>query len=299
MDGVLLINKPRGWTSHDVVSWVRRRLRTQQVGHGGTLDPAAEGLLVIAVGSATRLLQYALLADKSYVAHIVLGCSTTTDDLEGEPINQPSSLSTPPSLMRIQRVLLQFIGNFEQRPPTYAAKKVGGIPTYRKARRGIPIEPVSRPVTVYQLDILSYQYPDLLVTIDCSKGFYVRAFARDVGRALHTGAYLHGLIRARVGPFSLRNAWSIPDLQRLLTPETWPLLAAHPDTLISILPAVVIPEQSVHAWYHGAPVQGEVTLPHDSLIRVYASTGQWLGLGKADTINQLWRPVLVSSDVSR
>lgn len=295
MHGILLVDKPRGWTSHDVVNWVRKRLRTRWVGHGGTLDPAAEGLLLIAVGIATRLIQYAIDADKSYVAHIVLGVSTTTDDLEGQP-SQPSPASQPPSLAQLHTALERFRGLFEQRPPSYSAVKIGGTPAYRRAREQIPTELRPRTVFVRDLQCLHYDYPDLIVSIDCSKGFYVRSLARDLGALLGTGGYLHGLVRTRIGTFTLNEAWSLLELERCLTFETWPLLAQHPDMLVSSLPVLLIPEQQITAWYHGAPVRSsEAALP-ETFARAYAPDGTWGGIARYDANQACWRSVLVHNE---
>ncbi len=292
MHGILLIDKPRGWTSHDVVNWVRKRLRTRWIGHGGTLDPAAEGLLLIAVGVATRLVQYAVEADKSYVAHIVLGVSTTSDDLEGKQ-TRTSHLSQPPSAAQLHAALEQFRGSFEQYPPSYSAIKIGGTPAYRKARAGMPVELPPRTVFVRKLQCLHYDYPDLVISIDCSKGFYVRSLARDLGTRLGTGGYLHGLVRTRIGTFTLSEAWSISELERILSPETWPLLALHPDMLASSLPVLFIPEQQVTAWYHGAPVRSSLAAPPETLARAYAPDGTWIGIARYDANQACWRPILV------
>lgn len=294
MDGVLLIDKPRGWTSHDVVAWVRKRLGTRQVGHGGTLDPAAEGLLIVAVGSATRLLQFAIDAEKSYLAHIVLGVTTTTDDLEGEPLTVPGPPpGRRPTADDVRAALTRFIGPLEQRPPSYAATKIGGVAAYRRMRAGESVALAPRRVQVFRLELIAYEYPDLLVMIDCSKGFYVRAFARDLGLQLGTGAYLHGLVRVRVGSFRLDEAWTLDTLKHALSPSTFPLLGIHPDSLVAHLPVAYVPEASKGAWYHGAPVPSTVAAPPETLARIYTPTGEWLGLGRFDTVRHAWQPVLV------
>ncbi|WP_448574725.1 tRNA pseudouridine(55) synthase TruB [Thermomicrobium sp.] len=293
MHGILLVDKPRGWTSHDVVQWVRKRLRTQTVGHGGTLDPAAEGLLVIAVGIATRLVQHATEADKSYVAHIVLGTSTTSDDLEGEPLAASPLTVHPPSRRDVDSVLTEFLGEYDQQPPIYSALKVGGVAAYRRARAGEPVTLVRRLVRVNSLRLVQYSYPDLVVSIDCGKGFYVRSFARDLGARLGTGAYLHGLVRTRVGRFSLASAWSIDALNDLLTPSSWPLIARHPDEFVAELPVLLVPERELRAWYHGAPVRCSASSLPGTTARAYAPDGNWIGLAQFDPQKRYWQPVLV------
>lgn len=292
MHGILLVDKPRGWTSHDVVAWVRSRLGLRSVGHGGTLDPAAEGLLLILVGVATRLAQYAIDADKSYIAHIVLGVSTTTDDLEGEP-RESQPVVSPPSRAAIAEILERFRGTIQQVPPAYSAIKVAGTAAYRRIRRGDRVALEPRTVTVHRLELLHYDYPDLVVAIDCGKGFYVRALARDLGDTLGTGGYLHGLVRTRIGRFHLNQAWTITDLERTLGPETWPLLAQHPDALVQELPPLVLPNAQLTAWYHGAPVRCSVTASEGSLARAYAADGDWIGLARYDALRKHWHPELV------
>ncbi|MCS7246063.1 MAG: tRNA pseudouridine(55) synthase TruB [Thermomicrobium sp.] len=290
--GVLLLDKPRGWTSHDAVAWVRRRLHTRAVGHGGTLDPAAEGVLLLAVGVATRLLQYALEADKSYVAHIVLGAATTTDDLEGELLGDVPETS-PPSVEAIRLALAEFHGVVAQRPPLYSSIKVRGTPAHRKTRAGQQPELPPRTVEVQRIELLRYTYPDLVVAIDCRKGFYVRSFARDLGQRLGTQGYVHGLVRTRIGAFGLDQAWTIRDLEEWLYPETWSLVALHPDTLVGHLPLIVVPESQLPAWYHGAPVRSAAPTDAEVIARAYAPDGLWIGLARYDVELAQWRPVLV------
>lgn len=292
---MLLVDKPRGWTSHDVVAWIRRRLGGGAVGHGGTLDPAAEGLLLIAVGVATRLLQHAIDADKSYVAHIVLGTGTTTDDIEGEPTTSQSPTRIPTS-EDIERGLQRFQGTIDQVPPVYSALKVRGVAAYRQARRGAPVELHPRQVTVHRVRLLRYEYPDLYLAIDCGKGFYVRAFARDLGTVVGTGGYLHGLVRTRIGRFTLAEAWRLDELERHLTPIAWPLLALHPDALIQHLPILIVAEPQLAAWYHGAPVRSVVAASGQTLARAYAPDGTWIGLARYDSKRRLWHPELVHRD---
>ncbi len=292
MHGVLLVDKPRGWTSHDVVAWVRKHLGVRSVGHGGTLDPAAEGLLLIAVGAATRLLQYAIEAEKSYVAHIVLGVATSTDDLEGS-ITAVTPRDTVPSQDAVASALERFLGTFEQIPPTFSAIKIEGQPAHRRARRGDSLTLEPRTVVVHRLELLRYAYPDLFVAIDCSKGFYVRAFARDLGAALGTGGYLHGLVRTRIGGFRLEQAWTLDQLDSALLPETWSLLAHHPDQLVAHLPVLVVPDAELAAWYHGRSVRGILLAPSGQLARAYTLDGRWIGLARYVAGQRRWHPELV------
>ena len=295
LHGVLVIDKPRGWTSHDVVAWVRRRLRQDRVGHGGTLDPAAEGVLVVAVGQATRLTRFLQLATKEYLAHIVLGAASSTDDLEGALL-RPVRQSVPPGAREVEAALHRFEGEIEQVPPRFSAIKLGGTPLYRRARAGEPTETRPRRVVVYRLELLSYAYPDILVSIVCGTGVYIRSLARDLGTLLGTAAYLHGLVRTRVGSFHLSTAWSIEALERRLSLETWAHLALHPDAILADSPVLLLSAEQSRAWYHGVPVRDAGTSADQRLARIYSRAGNWLGLAGYQAVRHAWMPVVVISD---
>jgi tRNA pseudouridine55 synthase len=210
--GVLLIDKPAGPTSHDCVAHVRRALRTRRVGHTGTLDPFATGLLVVCVGPATRISQWLTHLDKSYEAEIELGRTTETLDPEGE------TLSRIPGCERLDRsaidaALSGFLGEQLQRPPAYSAKKIGGVAAHRRVRRGESVELAPVPVTISALDVLEWTPPRLRVRVDCSSGTYIRAIARDLGEATGFGGMLTALRRLSVGGFRLEGAVSLEALE--------------------------------------------------------------------------------------
>ena len=205
MEGIFAVYKPKGMKSHDVVYHVRRTTGVKRVGHGGTLDPLAEGVLVIAVGREnTRLLDQYVKGDKEYIATIFLGANSSTDDEEGdiEIVNQ----DTLPSLSEIQEVITKFIGKIEQIPPIYSSIKVKGKPAHRRVRKGETVTLDSRTVIINSITIDHYDYPILKITISCGSGVYIRSLARDIGKELGTGGYLQGLIRTRVGNFTLDQA---------------------------------------------------------------------------------------------
>jgi len=212
--GFININKPKGVTSHDVVHRVRKALNIKQVGHGGTLDPMAEGVLPIAIGSACRFLRF-LPHNKIYVAELLLGTRTTTDDVEGDVIEQISATEII-ALAEIEIALTGFIGNIKQKPPVYSAIHHQGKRLYELARAGnIPEEIRDRDVTVDSITILDYQYPVLKLRIVCGSGTYIRSIARDLGDKLKIGGCLQALIREQSGPFSLSDAIEIPrDISR-------------------------------------------------------------------------------------
>ena len=196
---------PDGPTSHDVVDRVRRALGTTRVGHLGTLDPFAAGLLVIVVGRATRLAPFAAGWTKSYDGVIRLGAVTTTDDATGNPVAGSDGWRTL-DRARVEQALARFRGAYEQRPPAYSAVKVAGERAYRRARRGETVALAARPVEVAELELMSFEPPDIGFRATVSAGTYLRSLARDVGETLGCGAHLAALTRTRVGPFRLADA---------------------------------------------------------------------------------------------
>jgi len=214
-DGFLVVDKAGGMTSHDVVAVGRKALGTRKVGHAGTLDPMATGILVLGFGNGTRLLQYITDGDKSYLATIVLGASTITDDKEGEVISSAHAADVADS--EIERVLKSMIGTIAQRPSSVSAVKVGGERAYDRVRAGESFELEARNVTITQLDILAVRHLDVTTEVDvevtCSAGTFIRAIARDLGEALKVGGHLSALRRTRVAGFSEKDAVSFQDLK--------------------------------------------------------------------------------------
>lgn len=206
--GLVVLDKPAGMTSHDVVARVRRALGTRKVGHAGTLDPMATGVLVLGVGRATRLLGHLTLTDKSYEATVRLGASTTTDDAEGEVTGTASAAGVTEDDVR--EALRAFEGEIEQVPSTVSAIKVDGKRAYQRARSGEEVELSARPVTIHAIAARNFRrdgdFLDLDLTVTCSSGTYVRAIARDLGAALGVGGHLTALRRTAVGPFTLDRA---------------------------------------------------------------------------------------------
>jgi tRNA pseudouridine55 synthase len=213
MDGLLIIDKPAGPTSHDVVSRMRRVLREKRIGHTGTLDPAATGVLLLVLGKATRLAKFLSGSDKSYEAVVRFGFSTDTADAEGEPIG--SVWQGPlPSRDAIDAALDAFRGTFLQQPPAYSAKKIDGKRSHMLARAGAAALPAPASVTTHHLEILSVKSDSVTLRIDCSAGFYVRSLAHDLGERLGVGAHLTSLRRTRTGDFSIDQAMDLSAAER-------------------------------------------------------------------------------------
>jgi tRNA pseudouridine55 synthase len=228
-DGLVIVDKPVGWTSHDVVGRMRRLAHTRKVGHAGTLDPMATGVLVLAVGSATRLLHHLTLTDKAYLATIRLGASTVTDDAEGEITSTASAAEVTEAA--VLAAIEPLTGAIMQRPSAVSAIKVDGQRAYKRVRDGEAVELDARPVTVSRFDVTGLVRPsaDLLdvdVAVDVTSGTYVRALARDLGSALGVGGHLTALRRTRVGPFDLGQARTLEQLAELDDPVLLPLPAA-------------------------------------------------------------------------
>jgi tRNA pseudouridine55 synthase len=217
--GLVIVDKPAGVTSHDVVSRVRRLAGTRRVGHAGTLDPMATGVLVIGVNRATRLLGHLSLTEKAYDATIRLGASTTTDDAEGEVVS--SAPTGDLDEVRIRSALAAFVGDIEQVPTAVSAIKVDGRRAYERVRSGEDVQLAARPVTVHALDVHRVRPADQLVEVDisvrCSSGTYIRAIARDLGGELGVGGHLGALRRTAVGPFTLDDAHTLEQLAEQLT----------------------------------------------------------------------------------
>ena len=214
MDGVINLNKPAGPTSAAVVGTVKRLLpRGTKIGHAGTLDPFATGILVLLVGRATKLCEKLMDQPKQYQATIKLGATTATDDLESAEVPWPGGVNQEVSWERIESILPTFVGNILQRPPQFSAIKVGGRRAYDLARRGGEFAIAPRPVRVDSIELLEYTWPLLRLRIDCGRGTYIRALARDIGERLDAGGFLTQLSRTRVGVFTMENS---VELSRLL-----------------------------------------------------------------------------------
>jgi tRNA pseudouridine55 synthase len=285
VDGFLNLNKPFGLTSHDCVARVRRLLKQKRVGHGGTLDPAATGVLPIALGKATRLLQY-LSHQKAYRAQIRFGITTTTDDLEGEILAEASAAHL--TLVQIQQMLPQFEGKIEQIPPSYSAIQVNGKRLYELARAGELVEAPVRTVEVYQIEIVDWrpgERPELEAMIQCGAGTYIRSIARDLGAKLGTGGTLAGLVRTASSGFQLSDSLTLEQLAQQA--ETDSFCPVAPITALQHLPALTLTPAQTQRWRQGQRLLwSELTLQRDastysSIYQAQQPDGCFLGIGRA------------------
>ena len=214
-DGLLLIEKPNGWTSHDAVNRVRKIFGTRRVGHAGTLDPFATGLLIVGINKGTKQLTALVGLDKTYIATAHLGATSTTDDPEGIITEELEGVLSVPDPPTIDSALTAFRGSYEQTAPIFSAKKVNGKKLYELARAGKTANDVVLPkkiVTITELEVLSYDWPTLKFRVSCSSGTYIRALARDIGNKLGVGAYLTELRRTRIGEYRIEDAVHVSDL---------------------------------------------------------------------------------------
>jgi tRNA pseudouridine55 synthase len=274
MDGVLVIDKPKGPTSFDVVRQVRGLLRVKKVGHTGTLDPMATGVLPLCIGEATKVAGFITEGDKAYDAVVRLGAETDTQDAEGKVVAEAPVPALTAALL--EEVLGRFRGSFDQVPPMYSAVKVGGKRLYELARAGEEVERASRHVTVYELVLRDFSANQLRLSVRCSKGFFVRTLAYDIGRALGCGAHLEALRRTTSGPFTLAQALPLADLAELArTPEALAKRLVPISQALTDLPAVRVSAADAARVSHGVPVEApahpgrvRVVDPSDALLAV-------------------------------
>ncbi len=288
MEGVLNVNKEAGWTSHDVVAKLRGLLRGAKIGHAGTLDPAATGVLPVLVGRGTRIAEYLMDWDKEYRAVLRLGETTDTQDATGTILaTRPTDGLTEEA---IRSTIARFQGRVMQLPPMYSAVKVGGVPLYKAARAGRTVERDSREVSVHEIEVSGITGRDVSLRVRCAKGTYVRTLCADIGEALGVGGHLLALERRRVGPLTIERALTIEAVKSRL------LLGRLAEDLISLdqalagLPSLVVDEATAARVLHGVPVPlrairlaaaaGSVEEPAGRPVRLKDQAGRLLALGR-------------------
>lgn len=292
LHGYLVIDKPANWTSFDVVARARRLLGEKRIGHAGTLDPAATGVLPLAVGSATKTLEYLNDASKTYLADITFGVETDSHDIEGRVTRVADATALTEA--DVTRALQQFLGETAQIPPMHAAIKIGGQKLYELARRGEEIARPPRPVTFHHLELCAWQPPTATILVDSSKGTYIRSLARDLGEAVGTGAYLSNLVRLRSGPFQLNQAITMEEMESLPWPWAWPEVALHPDIPVQAWSALLLGPEDALRWRQGATLSDPAGA--QGFVRAYDAQGDWLGTGQADAAGLGWRPKKVVAE---
>jgi tRNA pseudouridine55 synthase len=290
MSGILNINKPAGMTSHDVVNAVRRASGQRRVGHAGTLDPIATGVLLVCVGNATRVSRFLTDSRKTYRADIHLGIATDTDDAEGQIIYQAPEVRV--SREEVEEVLRGFVGTIQQVPPAYSAIKKDGQPMYKLARRGVKVQPEPRTVEIYRLEVTEWDLPRVQVEVECGKGTYVRALARDLGERLGCGAHVTALVRLASGRFTLDRAESLETVEEAFREGYWMYLMHPLDEALLDFEAMVVGPESERRIRNGQQVPGPAG---DGMgyRRAYSTAGNFIGLLRYDPRTGLWQPDMV------
>lgn len=305
MDGLIVIDKPPGLTSHDVVLWVRRLLRNEKTGHCGTLDPDATGVLLVTVGKATRLFPYLSGHDKTYRGTIRFGFSTDTYDASGRPTS-PESPDCPDE-NAVRGAMRKFEGRISQDPPPFSAKKLGGQPSYRLARADKDVILKAQEVTVRRFELEAFRPPLADFTAECSSGTYMRALAHDLGRHLGCGAHLAGLRRTVSGDFGLADAHSLDEIRSRAEAGDWPGLIVPIEELLPRLQAIRLDVEGEERARHGNRIlPGHVpALPdgwreassgQDTVFRLVGRDGRLLALARPSHDGEGLSPFLVLCD---
>ncbi|MBE6074695.1 MAG: tRNA pseudouridine(55) synthase TruB [Selenomonas ruminantium] len=286
MGGFLNVLKPPGMTSHDVIGFVRRVLHVKRVGHAGTLDPAAAGVLPVAVGASTRLIEYLELADKTYRAEVKLGLATDSGDDTGEIIESLPDF-TLPDADAIEAALARFRGRITQVPPAHSAIKIGGRRACDLLREGKKVDMPSREVIIHRLELLACRKDTLLIDTDCSKGTYIRSLCADLGAALGIPATMSFLVRRRVGDFQLEDALTLEELR-----QKGASALLDPSAFLSHLERYDLNPLREKAFCNGLATGERQRIPQNDVLKVYAS-GKFLGIGRFDRSKMEVAPVKV------
>lgn len=286
-NGILLLNKEPGFTSHDAVAKLRGILRFRRIGHAGTLDPMAQGLLVMLLGKATRASEYASGAEKEYIADFILGVETDTQDTTGNVLAEAPVDVTESQL---RQALSSFEGGYDQVPPMYSAIQKDGVRLYDLARKGKEVERESRFIALPLLELLSFDPPRGKLRVLCSKGTYIRTLCHDLGQRLGCGGAMSALTRVQAGDFSLEDALTLGEVEQLVKEGTLQQHILPVDRLFASLPAVTLTEEGAKRARNGAHaaqkhlLSGDIP-PVDSLCRVYTPEGEFLMTGKGGLLD--------------
>jgi tRNA pseudouridine55 synthase len=286
VSGVLVVDKPIGLTSHDVVQHIRKGTGIRRAGHTGTLDPRASGVLVVLIGPAVRLSEYVSASDKRYQATIKFGSSTDTYDIEGRITNEASVDNLDEEVFH--EIINQFVGEIQQTPPPYSAVKVKGRKAYEMARKGEEVDLEPRTIHVYSLDVLEWEPPEAVIDVYCSSGTYVRSLANDLGEALGTGAHLIGLRRTKSGQFTLRDAVPLRRLKEAFDAGNWYEYLIPAAEALSDWPMVELDADQVELVRHGHRVPAEDRIDH--MVRGVSEQGDLVALMELDEETMEWQP---------
>jgi len=284
MDGVVNINKPSGVTSHDVVQMARRMLKEKRIGHTGTLDPLATGVLVLCIGKATRIAQYLEAGKKEYRAEMRLGVTTDTLDADGRVLE--TRTYKPPDRAAILDVVHRFTGTIMQSPPAFSAVKIAGTPSYKLARQGKALPNKARPATIHNIDLTAFEDPFVRLTVQCAKGVYIRSLCADMGDALHAGAHLTRLQRTRSGRFGIDKAVTMEALAGMIDAGTSESVVTSMDEALADFPSIALADADAGKVLHGNRVSCTGHAPdvndRPGMVRVHDFLGRLLALARYD-----------------
>ena len=284
MDGIVIVDKPEGWTSQDVVSKLRGVFQTRRIGHGGTLDPMATGVLPVFVGRATRGVEFFEHAEKTYETVLRLGITTDTEDITGTVLTQQDAFVTGAML---EEVLAQFRGEIQQIPPMYSAIKINGQKLCDLARKGREVERKPRTITIHELTLLGMEAEGIHLRVRCSKGTYIRTLCKDIGEALGCGGCMASLRRVTAGEYAIENAIPLQTLIESTDPEAYLLPV---DSMFAEYPKVTLTEKQDKCCRNGVAFTTNLA---EGIYRVYAQNGEFLALShmvesKLTTIKSFW-----------
>ncbi|MBN1368272.1 MAG: tRNA pseudouridine(55) synthase TruB [Dehalococcoidales bacterium] len=293
MNGIVNVRKSSGCTSYDIVARIKLCTGQKRVGHAGTLDPMASGVLPICLGQATRIVEYLMDATKTYRAEIELGIVTDTYDAEGQIIRRGDASNI--TLQQVTDTLVSFRGTINQIPPPYSAVKHQGKPLYEWARSGVNVEKAGRPVEIHEIKILDWQPPVVDIEVTCGKGTYIRSLAYDLGEKLGCGASLKSLIRTRCGVFNIEDAVTIEQLEEACRNSTLDSLIQPLDCVLDHWPKIAANESDTVKIINGNnPELAEVVSPsYDTYYRAYSPEGTFLAVLRYVKDENIWQPVKV------
>jgi tRNA pseudouridine55 synthase len=294
IDGILNVNKPEGKTSFNTVAWLKRLTGEKHVGHAGTLDPIATGVLPICFGQATRVARFLTESSKTYLAQIELGITTDTFDRQGKIIERGDTSGI--TVTQIEKALTAFHGVIKQVPPVYSALKHQGRRYYELAHAGIQIKPKPRQVEIINLELISCQLPLITINVECSKGTYIRSLAHDIGQCLHCGAHLKNLTRLQCGPFHIEDALYLPQIEEAFQKGTWEELLLPLDSPLSNWKTIIVDKRNELAIRNGCSLSLEETfLPPEKNCRAYNLDGYLIAVLNFIPEKNLWHPERVFS----
>lgn len=292
-NGVINVYKPKGFTSHDVVAKMRGIMGMKKIGHTGTLDPLAEGVLPVCLGNGTRLCDMLTEKEKEYEAVLLLGKTTDTQDITGKVVKEREVVSTEEE---VQEAIKSFVGEYDQIPPMYSALKINGKKLYELARAGKEVERKARRVTIYEVQVLQMELPYVKIRVLCSKGTYIRTLCEDIGEKMGCGGCMTQLVRTRVGRFRLQDAVTLETLQHSKEEGNLGKWVVRTDACFENCPALHIREAFEKLVENGNPfsplqTQEESVCPNGQWVRIYAAGGRFYGIYAYDSDKRIYRPV--------